>query len=316
MNQIEDCLDQLNFAQVDRETVMGELNAVPTSLSLLTADPPAVLFQFRVNEAGTQTQPLFELLEGVPEDKVSLTIEEGTVWLSLYDVSSLSGSAIKQIAQQMAAVIQSNDLALTDGCLRCGDTQQAALMYVEGCPTRICEQCLQDAAAERQDVASELNRPTLGATLALPGAAIYVAAAWAIFWFCTDLFLESLDDQVLHLNIITLPIVLVALFAIVWAIGWWSGKTLRRSFTVQKAPRSMAVLFIVAATIAGELLFVALCVLRIAGQFDLKLAAGLLIPFVATYTQGWIVNKLLFMGGIAFFCAFSASQKQYVKMDL
>jgi hypothetical protein len=49
VGQFDALLDELHFVVVDQDTVMGDVQGIPTTLTLLSADPPAIMFQFHVN---------------------------------------------------------------------------------------------------------------------------------------------------------------------------------------------------------------------------------------------------------------------------
>jgi hypothetical protein len=68
--------------------------------------------------------------------------------------------------------------------------------------------------------------------------------------------------------------------------------------------------------VGGEILSVGLYGLRMAGVFDLALAAGVLGQVMATCTKFWIFCKLALLGSIGLFCVLSASERKIVKLDV
>lgn len=253
---------------------------------------------------------------GVSEEDAALSIEDGSAWLSVYNVSKLDNSAIHLLLEQTANTIQSTDLAVPSGCLRCGGADNSELMYVEGRPTRLCSICLDDAAQERHEVESDLNRASLGATPGLPGAGIFVVAGWATFWTVLDLVLEHFRVQFIEINAFTFLVLSVILGSVGSALGWPTGATLRRSIAIRKAPRAMSVFFIGAAAIGGEILYVGLYVLRLAGVFDLVVATQLLGEVLSSYSGFWIFCKLGFLAAIGFSCVLSATLRKSVRLDV
>ncbi|MEX0700521.1 MAG: hypothetical protein WD069_00350 [Planctomycetales bacterium] len=316
MDQIKALVAELGFVVVDQDTALGQMRGIPTALTVFAADPPGLMCQWRVNPTGIETQTVMDLLEGVPQERAALSIEDGCAWLTLYDARSLDGATIRLLFEQVADALQSSDLAPGPGCVRCGRVEDAQLMYVAGRATRLCPGCLTDAAQERQCLEAQLNRPSLASTLGLPGAAIYVAAGWAGFWTVLDLALEHWRIEVVEINRFTMFLFWGALVAIGIALGWPAGVTVRRSLAFGRMPRVASVLFILAAATAGEILYVALLLLRMVGVFNLRLAAQLLPQVLDSYTKFWISCKVALLVATAFFCAASASQRKTVRLDV
>jgi hypothetical protein len=156
-----------------------------------------------------------DLMKGVPKEQAILNFEDGSVWLSLYDMSGLETSDFHQMMEGMVDTIQATDLAVGPGCLRCGkNNPDIQRLYVDGRPTRMCMACFEEAGREQQELESKLNQTTLGATLGLPGAAIYAAAGWAGFWTLIDFALEYFRVKAVDINIITTPLILMLLGAV------------------------------------------------------------------------------------------------------
>lgn len=310
-------LDELGFAVVDDDTAVGELREFPVSVTVLGVDPPSMMFQIRVHPDGTQTQPVLDLMQGVPEEQARLSFEDGSVWLSLYDMSGLDIPAFHQLLEGMVDTLRATDFAVGPGCLRCGeDGDDVQKMYVDGRPTRLCTACFEEADRDRQELETELNQTSLGATLGLPGAALFVAAGWAGFWTLIDITFEFFRIRFVDVNILTVPLMLVLLGVVGWALGWPTGTTLRRSAAIRKAPRILSLLFALVTAIAGETLYVGIYLLRVFGVFDLGIAAQVMGAVVAGYTGFWICCKLGLLAALAFFCTASATERQTVKLDV
>jgi hypothetical protein len=316
VHEIEALVAELEFVVVDEDTALGELHGIPTSMTVLSADPLALMFQFKVNPTGTETQPVVNLFENPPENQVSVSVEDGCAWISLYDLSGFDSASLSLLLKRIADTLHSTDLAVGPGCLRCGVVDDAQVMYVEERATRLCPGCLADVTHEQQELESQLNRGSFRATLGLPGVALFAAAGWAVFWTLLDMIMDHWRIRVVEINPFTAIAIFGLLLGVGYALGWPVGATLRRSITIGKARQATSALFVLAVAVGGEVLYVGLYLLRLAGVFDLGVAAGLLGQVVTTYSGFWILCKLGLLGAFGFFCICSASQRKTVKLDV
>ncbi|MCA9111359.1 MAG: hypothetical protein KDA52_15505 [Planctomycetaceae bacterium] len=315
-DKIELLVNELAFIVVDDDTAFGDLHGIPTAMTILSADPPGLMFQLKVDPSGTETQTVLNLLESLPQCNRSFSVEDGRAWISLYDVSDLDIASILLLLDRIANALLASDLALEPGCLRCGNLIDAQVMYVEGRATRLCPNCLADADKERHEVESQLNRGSLRAILGLPGAYLFVTAGWAIFWTLLDMALEYWRVEVIEINQFTVILICGLLAGVGYVLGWPVGATLRQSIATGKALHATSVFFILVAAMSGEILYVGLSLLRMAGVFDLRAAAGFVGQVVSNYSGFWIVCKLALSGAVGFFCILSASKRKTVKLDV
>jgi hypothetical protein len=302
-------VNSLGFTAADEHTAIAELHGVPATLTVLGTDPPAVLFGFRVNPDGLQTGTVADRARGLPDDAAALSFEDGYAWLSLYNLEKLPPDAAPRLVADIAAAIASTDLALPAGCFHCG-APDAPLAYADGRPARLCPQCVTSAAEEHREREAELNRPTLGATLAVPGAGLFVAAGWAVIWTLLDFALDRWQIRVVEINQFSAMIGLLAIGIVGACLGWPLGATLRQSIALRHAPRLMSGLATLGAALLGEIFFVAARLFLLAGVFDVGIAAQLLPQVVAAYTGFWVACKLLLAGAIGVCCGMSASQRK------
>lgn len=305
----------LGFTRVDPTTAIGEPHGVPTTLTVLGNDPPAVMFAFRVNPDGSQSDVVGQRLGGLPEELAALSFEDGYAWLSLYNLERLPPDEAPRLVEQIADGIALTDLALAPGCLQCG-ASDAQLIYADGRPSRLCGHCVSGAAEEHREREAELNRPTVGATLAVPGAGLYAAAGWAVIWTVIDFALERWQVRVVEINHFSGMIGLLAFGIVGVCLGWPLGATLRQSIALRHAPRLMSGLATLGAVLLGEILYVAARLFLLAGVFDVGVAAQLLPQVVATYTGFWVACKLLLAGAIGVCCGMSALQRKAASLPV
>jgi hypothetical protein len=308
-------VNTLGFAGVDNNTAIGELHGVPTTLTVLGNDPPAAMFAFRVNPDGQPDDAVGQRLGGLPEELAALSCEDGYAWLSLYNLEKLPANAAARLVEQIADSISSTDLALAPGCLQCG-ASDAQIISADGRPTRLCGRCVAAAAEEHRERVSELNRPTVGATLAVPGAGLFVAAGWAVIWTVIDFTLERWQIRVVEINHFSGMIGLLAFGIVGVCLGWPMGATLRQSIALRHAPRLMSAVATLGAALLGEILYVAARLFLLAGVFDVGVAARLLPQVIATYTGFWVACKLLLAGSIGVCCGILASQRKTASLPV
>jgi hypothetical protein len=99
-------------------------------------------------------------------------------------------------------------------------------------------------------------------------------------------------------------------------LGWPLGHVLRKSGSGRRSPLAVSIVAILAASLIGETLYVAICVLRLFGQFDLSWAIQNLIPFVRTYQPSWIACKIITAAAITFGCFHAASERETVGLSI
>lgn len=250
---IDRLMTELEFAPVDEDTAIGELSELPAAFTVLGIEPLSGMFQFRINPDGADASPLGELLAPFAEDEVSFSIEEKYAWFSLYNLEELEFETLCHLVREVAARLQAGSYALPGGCLRCGAVTGVQLVVVEGSPTRVCSNCLEEAAQQRQQQEADLNRSSLSATIGLPFAGFLVAAVWAILWFVIDLLLGYWDVQVIIIDQFSILIMLLSAGGLGYLIGWPAGVVMRRSAAIQIAPYTTIAWFLLAAGLCGEI---------------------------------------------------------------
>ncbi len=316
INKVLALSGELRFSVAGDDHAVGEVMGVPTGLTLLSADPPGVMFAFRVRPDSEETDRLASLVRGSLPARSELSVEDGCAWLTLYDLDLLPHGAAKPFAERVADALIAVGMAIGPGCLRCGAAEGAAPMLVDLRPTRLCASCLNEAVREKIDRESELNRPTLSTTLSLPGAVTYVVLGWIVLWTVIDVLLRHWPVRVVEINQFTTLVGLVLLGGIGCVLGWPLGATLRRSFGLGLSPWMASLGLALAAGVLGEVGYVALRIFLLAGVLDFAAAARMLGPVIGMYTGFWIFCKLATIGAIAGWAAASASRRAVVPMDV
>lgn len=312
--QLLTLIDELEFSVAGPDSAVGEVRGVPTSLTLLGDNPPAVMFGFRVRQDAGGAERFMPLVGGLPAEKVSLTAEDGCVWLSLYDLNVLPDGAVRALPEQVAEKIQADGLAQPAGCLRCGAASGAVPLLATGQPTRLCGVCQSELTEAQTAAEEELNRPTLSATLGVPGAAVYVMLGWTAYWTLLDFLLDWWGVKVIEINQFTALFGILLFACVGYALGWPLGATLRHSIGLRRIPWIAGPLVTLGAAIVGEIVYLAIRIFLLAGVFDLGAAARLFGPAVGQYTLFWIFCKLAQWAGIAGAATLSAMERRRVSV--
>ncbi|MBS0265184.1 MAG: hypothetical protein JSS02_24845 [Planctomycetes bacterium] len=309
-------LTDLGFAVADQERAIGAPAGIPTTLKVLGIAPLSLMFRFKVHPEGNEAQPVRELLQHVPDERASFSLEDGFAFLTLYDASQMSNSDLRLLLDQVADRIASSNLALPPGCLQCGEVGQEQLLLVEGWPTRVCLPCLEHACRQKQEWESQLNRPTVAATLGLPAMCGLVTVGWIVFWLVMGVLVEKFEIKVVEINEFS-ALILLALFAGVgFVCGRPLGAAIRESILICRAPVIGSLVLIVAAALVGEIGLVVVQLLWWGGVFDLAFAARVWGQVIANYTSFWVSCKLAFIGATWGFCAHTAQQRKQINLNL
>lgn len=316
VEQILTLIREHDFQADEEGAAWGEVGGIPASLALLDQDPPAVMLGFRVPRDTDPTAHIAPLVQPFPSDLFSLSADDGCLWLSLYDVDALPPNSLTELPRRIVDALKSANLAVAPGCQRCGNLQGAVNHLIEQRPTRMCPDCTAAIVDDKLAAEEELNRATLSSTLGLPGAMFYVVFGWIAFWTVVDLILEYFTVDKIEINKLTFLVGFAVCAGVGYALGWPLGATMRRSVGLRKFPRLSSGMITLATVVVGEIGYIAVWILRMAGIFDLGAAVTLLWPALSTYSGFWICCKLALASAIGIFCANSASHRKTVSLDV
>ncbi len=316
-NPLVELVADLEFTPVDERTAVGEFQALPAAISVLGLDPPAFMFQIRLNPVDDEAAARQDEIEPLVSDShVSMSIENDCAYLSVYDASEFETDELRMILDRMAESLLSSGQARKSVCLRCGQAELAELMYVEGRPTRLCTACLEAAAEQREQEEAALNATSGKALLALPLFAAVATGVWGVFWLMIDLALDYWQMDVIEINRLTMLLILGLLGAVGWLAGWPLGRVLRRTVFGRKLPRLTGTLMAGLLIVVGEVLYVGLLVLWHHGVIDPEFAVRVTPAVVLDYTGFWLVCKLTLAGAVGFFCCLAAGERKTVALDI
>lgn len=294
---LREVIARLGLDLVDGETAYGEVDGSPVTMSLLGSMPLALLWAFRVRDGAGSLPPLAPELQGaLAELRGTFSIEDGYAWLSLHGLGGAGSDAIEGLVRIAARELRQGGLALGPQCARCGAATGAELVHIDGRTSRLCPPCVEEMYAAKQEAERELNRGSVAHGVGLPMILALTAVGWMVFWVTVDLVFEWLAMPVIVIDQYFAMLLVALLGAVGYGLGTFLGTALRRAGVSRLSPTMVAGGGVLAATLAGELLYVAACVFRQIGVLDLGLAWGALVPFVQSYPGLWIVGKLIVIG--------------------
>lgn len=313
---VGEVMARLQLWPADGQTAYGEIDGSPVTLTILGMEPLALLWAFKLHGGASALPALApELQEALPEFQGTLTLEDGYGWLSLYGLSQAGSDGIEAIVRLVARDLREGGVVLGQRCASCGDTTNAELVHIEGRTSRLCPDCVENLYAAKQVAERELNRGSLIHGATLPIIFTLTAIGWMVFWVTVDLVFEWLAIRVLVIDQFVGMFLIGLLGAVGFGLGTFLGTSLRQSGATRLSPTAVAGSGVILATIAGEVLYVAFCVFRQIGVFDLAVAWAALVPFIQGYPKFWIAGKLIVIA-LATFGAMQAAAPERAAVRL
>jgi hypothetical protein len=302
---LNDLAEALRLRPGAGDQAYGEVHGSPFTMTVLGAEPPALLFAFPIHPPrplGVVLPPAIDA--GLRETSGSVSIENGIAWLSLDNLSSKPADWIAAFVDQFGVALADLGLCVPPGCLKCGGFDNVSLVYVNRRCSRICAACLDDIEEEVKSKVAEAVRPHVGFAAAMPLAFLGVSCVWAAVWFCLEMYLEAQNIRLLAVP--ELVPLLAFLGALAAGIGWPFGWFLRRSGLARINPVWVSVVAVIFACIVGEWLFVNALVVHETGIFAPVAATQSFLPYVTRYQSSWMIAKIIVAGAIVLGCALAA----------
>ena len=300
MNEVLEFLEILQFQPITQTSGYAEVDGCSVKLSILGAEPTSLLFAFFVGTKPIAT-PL--QLEALPSaEKHDLTLEDGFVWLSLFNLGETSGPALAEAVRGIVSQLKTLGFEFDRNCGLCGARDTPIIVQDEQ-PVRICDNCV----AARQRKTEELNRASFRHLLWLPLGVLGAAISWAVVWVLIDLFTEWMNfgqpNGALEINKFTIAI-LFGFGFLLFLMAGFMGDQIRIGGSSARFSELLSVIVAIAAIALGELFYVSVNLFRSFGIVNLGLAGRFLIPWVLEYPLGWLILKgclalCLIIGGVA-----------------
>lgn len=316
---IHELLERLGFEVGDQDHAFGEIVGNPVSLTILGADPLALLLAFKTVYPHARGMDLpAEIAVLVESGRAEVSFEAGITWLSLDDLSGESADSTRHLLESFGQALSAAGLSFPPGCVSCGCQDDARLLYAEGRCSRLCPRCAENLLQQSKQAEQRLNKASIWHLLGSPLACLYVSGIWLVAWLSLDALLRhwKTDTLVIPTDELGVLILAAVLGGIGFGAGYPLGVLLRRSGAVHWAPGCLSLSTVLLACVAGEFLFISLLVCRQAGVVDLSFAMHVFVPFVAGYHPSWLILKFIVMGAIAAGCYVAVRARKKVQIHL
>lgn len=284
---------ELRLQPCGPNSAFGDIKGHPVTMTVLSGDPFALLFAFRIvqPESG-QFEPPVLIRELMAEGDAKVSIEDGLAWLSLYRLNGVSREMVQGVVETFADGLTAAQLALPPGCATAGCERVAQPVHIEGRTSRLCPACLERLFAEREQEERELNRMSLKHVFGLPLVVLLAASGWGTFWLVVDLVLLWLKVQVIVLDKFTIMLFLAILGVFGFSLGVPLGKFLWRSGLVNVFPTFISIAALLMVAVVGEYFYINTYIFRTAGVLDIGLALQWLPELIWGY-PGWLLTGKL-----------------------
>lgn len=300
MNEVLELLDILQFQPITQTSGYAEVDGCSVKLTILGAEPTSLMFAFFVGTKSIATPLQLELIPSA--DKRDLTLEDGFVWLSLFNLGETTSTALAESVRSIVSQLKAMGFEFDRNCGLCGARETPIIVQDEQ-PVRICDDCV----AARQRKTEELNRASFRHLLWLPLGALGAAISWAAVWVLIDLFTEWLNfgqpNGGLEINKFTIAI-LFGFGVLLFLMAGFMGDQIRIGGSSPRFSELLSVILALAAIALGEMFYVTVTLFRTFGVVNFGLAAKVLIPWVLDYPISWLILKgclalCLIVGGVA-----------------
>lgn len=285
-------LQELQFQLVDNQHACGEIAGLPTTLTLVSADPLVLTFDFRVDLHAERLHEMRPLLQGLSDASMRVSALEDEVQLALLQLASQSPDAIRELVTEFAESLNTAGLAHPAGCHYCGTTADAGIVHHLGRTSRACPACFARRLEQHAVEIEAFHRPRRGAWMSVPALCLFVALGWTGAWTLADWLLDWFRVQVIEINRATTMVIFMLMLGIGAVLGMPLGGALKKTGLVRRAPRWLGGTFVLVGVALGELLYVMILLFRFGGVIDLTVAAQLLPLVIGNYSAFWVSMKL------------------------
>ncbi len=289
MNEVLECLEILQFQPITQTSGFADVDGCSVKLSILGAEPTSLLFAFFV---GTKPIAAPLQLEALPSaERHDLTLEDGFVWLSLFNLGETTSTELAESVRGIVAQLKTLGFEFDTNCGICGARETPIVLRDEQ-PVRICDNCV----AARQRKTEELNTASFRRLLWLPLGVLGAALCWALVWVLIDLFNEWVNfgqqNAGMELNAFTAMILMG--FGIMSALmAGVMGDQIRIGGSSRLISQILSLIVSLAAIALGEMFYICVVIFRQFGVFDPAVAVRFFVPWILDYSGGWLFLKFL-----------------------
>ena len=314
---LNELVGRLNLTVGEADKAYGEIQGSPVTMSVLGAEPPALLFGFKIRHPHPADISLPVELKPLIDQKIAdFSLEKSIAWLSLDDLSGETSESVEGLVTGVAEAIAVANLRVPPGCLRCQSEVEPVVVYGNGSLTRLCAGCREQVVEDTIQRQAELDRPSLMFFLALPLLCLYVSLGWTILWWLVDVCMEANNANVIFIDNYSLMLI-GALICVTGAVlGYPIGRVMARSGTASRFRAVISTLVVFFACGIGEWFYLTLTIYRRTGIVDFVYAADALGPFIANSHFSWIMGKLCFAIAVAVGCNYGSQFRRIATLKL
>src|SRR5438105_3777774 len=116
VNVLHELIAGLELRTGDESHWYGEVCGSPATLTVLDAERFSMLLALRIVPTHPPTMPLPADIESlVEEGRAEVSLEDGTAWLTLYDLAGVSAGEIQQLFESFGAALAGAQLTFAPG---------------------------------------------------------------------------------------------------------------------------------------------------------------------------------------------------------
>jgi len=288
MSAFFDLVAELQFQPADNSSAFGDINGCATKVTILNDEPLSLMFAFYVGGTNLELPPDTGPLPDA--EKIDLSLEDGFVWLTLFNLVDPNGVEISQLIRQFVGILNAAGFAVSSQCGICGD-QDVDIQLIDGRAVRVCARCLEAKQRETE----ELNRANPGQAILVPLGVLGTALAWGATWLLLDFYVEWLnagrDEQVFEVNMLTLIPIGVCGF-LLFLLGGKLGDWLWKSGASRRAPMLVSAIVVSILVLLGELFYITIALWRQVGVPNIVMASQLFLFWIWGYSVDWMIFKI------------------------
>ena len=303
---------QLNQAGPDES--YGERGNQPLILTYLSADPPAIMFQIRVNTENKHELHISEYVSELSEqDDIKISVENGYGWLTIYNFSDYTIEDVVGLLDLVLQALVDNQLNLDEKCAICQNSKDVTIRYSEGKVSRTCESCAGLVEQKRLEKEKELGRRKYIYAIFIPVGVIIFALGWVLFWVLFDWsFSLSKVDSVDITDIGLVGVSIVVAIALGLPVGFLLKKLCIWKHNLLAI---IATSLVIMGFVLGEIIHLSILIYREFRVIDIMASIQSLPYFWKNSSEGaFIITVVILIFSIVIICIVAKTKKPTVEI--
>lgn len=305
--------DEFDLEPIEGDRLLGKHKGHVFTFRFLGAEPLSLLLGFRVkSKANTKLKKPSLLREAIEQEEVALSLENGYVWLSIYNPKHVcSLSVFKGIVDAVIRAIEATGIAKTIACQCCGSAESKIVNNGSDLHC-FCPDCFKSVMAKPPKADEDLSQKSLPLfTIAVISGIL----TWSIVWTITDKLIAATGRPSVELPKIVILFIGAVLGAIVASPG--VGLTRLSGYHKHYSPPFLTAIFMIAVALLGEATYQAGITNALTHPSWVLEVAGHLPRLVQTYGEGNAMARVVgLIGAATFFYSGVATPKKVKKLDV